>query len=494
MKALAYYRISKDTEGDALGVARQRKEVRALAKARGWELVEFDENDRSAFKKQDRPKFAEMLTALRAPDGPRIITAWANDRLYRHPQDGLDLMEAARDASAVVVTVKDGETDPRTAAGQMVMGILAQVARFESARKSERLRAKHAELSARGAWGGGPRPFGFDIVGGRKVDGKPARLVPNLREAKALRSAAERVLGGVSLHRVMTDWNAEGLITPKGRRWLGQKVRCSLLSPTVAGFRVHDGRRVTGVWEPVLTEAVHDLLVAKLSANKKPKVTATVNPRRFPLTGIVRCELCGFGMVGHTRGERRDRFYVCGSRRGCGRLRVSANPVETAVFEAVYHHWGALVADGDEPDETPIGPTAEEQALLNELHEHEAKRDALAADRERFGWTDGEYQAARSVHVEAIIALEARLTDVLMDREEPEIPLAEQFEMAEDYERRRAAGELTEAEVQRTGAWVRSMVEHVTITQGVKPAKGVARPDPSDRVRITWRQTKSAAA
>jgi DNA invertase Pin-like site-specific DNA recombinase len=37
------------------------------------------------------------------------------------------------------------------------MGVLAQVSRFESKRRSERLRSKHRELREAGAWQGGQR-------------------------------------------------------------------------------------------------------------------------------------------------------------------------------------------------------------------------------------------------------------------------------------------------------------------------------------------------
>ncbi|HEY1635197.1 MAG TPA: recombinase family protein [Acidimicrobiales bacterium] len=48
--AVVYARISKDDNGDGLGVARQEKDGRALCKRRGWSVAEvIVDNDLSAF-------------------------------------------------------------------------------------------------------------------------------------------------------------------------------------------------------------------------------------------------------------------------------------------------------------------------------------------------------------------------------------------------------------------------------------------------------------
>jgi hypothetical protein len=47
-----YLRIAKDSTGKRLGVWRQRADCRALAKARGWTVVEeYVDNSISAYKK-----------------------------------------------------------------------------------------------------------------------------------------------------------------------------------------------------------------------------------------------------------------------------------------------------------------------------------------------------------------------------------------------------------------------------------------------------------
>ena len=83
---------------------------------------------------------------------------------------------------------------------KMVFTILAAVAEGERDRIRERIRDAKRHLAAQGVFGGGRRPFGFDIV----QDGDVQRMVPNATERaviermKAMRAngATYREIGG----------------------------------------------------------------------------------------------------------------------------------------------------------------------------------------------------------------------------------------------------------------------------------------------------------
>ncbi|MFD8512961.1 recombinase family protein [Streptomyces antimycoticus] len=89
-----YTRISRDDEGDALGVARQRTDCERLADLRTWQPVKiYEDNDVSAFKRNVvRDEFELMLKDLRAGliDG---VVAYDLDRLARQPRDLERLIE-----------------------------------------------------------------------------------------------------------------------------------------------------------------------------------------------------------------------------------------------------------------------------------------------------------------------------------------------------------------------------------------------------------------
>jgi len=62
-----YARISEDSEGRGLGVARQEEDARTIARLRGWEVARvYVDNDVSAFNtKVLRQQFERMLEDLR---------------------------------------------------------------------------------------------------------------------------------------------------------------------------------------------------------------------------------------------------------------------------------------------------------------------------------------------------------------------------------------------------------------------------------------------
>jgi DNA invertase Pin-like site-specific DNA recombinase len=87
-------RISRDDEGESLGVARQQQDCERLADLRSWQVVKtYEDNDVSAFKRNVvRDEFELMLRDLRSGliDG---IVAYDLDRLARQPRDLERLIE-----------------------------------------------------------------------------------------------------------------------------------------------------------------------------------------------------------------------------------------------------------------------------------------------------------------------------------------------------------------------------------------------------------------
>src|SRR5688572_22951930 len=67
MQAAVYTRISDDSLGTGLGVARQEADCRALAERLGWQVAEvYSDNDQSAFNGTSRPQYLRMLADLEA--------------------------------------------------------------------------------------------------------------------------------------------------------------------------------------------------------------------------------------------------------------------------------------------------------------------------------------------------------------------------------------------------------------------------------------------
>ena len=81
-----YCRISQDSDGLGLGVARQEMDCRELVNGHGWSVHDtYVDNDQSAFTGKRRPSYERLLADLTAGEIDAVVV-WHQDRLTRHPR------------------------------------------------------------------------------------------------------------------------------------------------------------------------------------------------------------------------------------------------------------------------------------------------------------------------------------------------------------------------------------------------------------------------
>lgn len=317
--AVIYARISKDDEGDRLGVDRQERLCRELAKQYGLDVVELlVDNDVSAYARKPRPAFEQLVTMLKAGSVDTVL-AYHADRLYRRTTDLERLVAIVEGSAAQVHTVAAGNVDLTTASGRMVARMLGAAAQHESERLGERIKVKNDELAAAGKPPGGRPPFGY---------GKGYEIQPV--EAEAVRYMAKRVLEGGSLLRIARELDAMGVTTREGRSWHHSSVRAALINPAVAGLRVHR-REVAGPgqWEPVLDRAIWEQVRTVLADPERKRKRPA---RTYLLAGLVQtCD--GDAMNGRPVDDRRTystRMPTVGRS-----MVVGADDLENTVVETV---------------------------------------------------------------------------------------------------------------------------------------------------------------
>jgi DNA invertase Pin-like site-specific DNA recombinase len=157
VELIAYYRVSTARQGESgLGLEAQRAKVEALAAERRAEVVaEFIEVESG--RKADRPQLAAALTEARRR-GAAVAVAKL-DRIARDAELVLRLSrEAEANGMAGFLFCDLPDIDATTAAGRMVLSVMASVAEFEGRRISERTREALQQAKARGVKLGGLRP------------------------------------------------------------------------------------------------------------------------------------------------------------------------------------------------------------------------------------------------------------------------------------------------------------------------------------------------
>ncbi|MCA1713294.1 MAG: recombinase family protein, partial [Actinobacteria bacterium] len=279
-----YVRISRDTEREGLGVARQLADCRSLAERRGWTRVEvYEDNDLSAYSGRPRPAYLRLLEDIRTGKVRRIV-AWHPDRLHRSPVELESFIDLVEESGCQIETVRSGAVDLTTPAGRLNARVLGGFARYESEHRSDRVRSKLAHNAAAGKHHGGTRPYGW----------QDDRVTLDEDEAEHVRTAARLLLAGNSAMAVARALNATGSRNTSGTEWSGVTVRSLLIRPRNAGLRQHHGRvleGVKGLWEPILDADTYEQVRVLLSDPAR-RTNPGSNGRTYLLSGIARCGIC----------------------------------------------------------------------------------------------------------------------------------------------------------------------------------------------------------
>ncbi|HKD97445.1 MAG TPA: recombinase family protein, partial [Micromonosporaceae bacterium] len=216
-----YLRLSLDRDGKT-AIERQEADNRAWAARNGLEVraVHVDRG-RSGFKNITRRGFDDAIAALTTGVVGTLLV-WKVDRLSRRGmgQVGTVLDDVER-AGGRIVFVQDG-LDTAQPQSRLVLALLSEVARSESANIGFRVASAKAHLKGLGNWVGGPAPYGL------RPD-KTGHLEHDPATADTAREIAERMLAGETLARVARDLNDRGVPSPRGVAWtatsIGQLVR-----------------------------------------------------------------------------------------------------------------------------------------------------------------------------------------------------------------------------------------------------------------------------
>ena len=323
---MIYVRISRDPEGLRAGVERQRVDCLRFCEERRWSVLGvYEDNDTSAYSGTPRNGYEALLRALKVQRADALV-CWHPDRLHRSPKE-LETFIDLIDATGVSVhSVTAGDFDLSSAEGRMLARITGSVARHESERKSERVRRAKQQEAAEGRFHGGGRPFGYQTDG----------VTLDRAEAELIREAARKIVRGGSCRSIANDWNAAGVLTPRGGRWVGQVVRRVLLSPRIRGYREYRGEIVgKGAWEPILDPEAGASVEAVLLSPDRVTNGGVIGRRNY-LAGYVFCGRCETRLFTAVVNKMPGMSCRKGSTpTGCGRLTVKTAPLDAMVRSIV---------------------------------------------------------------------------------------------------------------------------------------------------------------
>lgn len=345
-------------------MARQEKACRDLAERLGWSVdVVRKDNSVSASSGLRRPGFEALLLDVSIGTVDAVL-AWHPDRMARRPDDLERLITVVEKRRAKVATVEAGEYDLSTPSGRATARTVIAWARAEVEHKGSRQKASNRQAAEAGKVGWTRRPFGYDRVNGEVV------VVED--EAEALRDAATRVRAGESLASIVRTLTDRGVRTSTGAEFSVTTLRRLLLNPRMSGEAFYIGERVAaGTWQPILDTDTQSAVAAVLRDPRRRVQTSTT--RRYPLSGAIRCGICGGDarVYATTADGRRERYvaYRCRKPHLTRRLDL--------VDEVVVR---VLLARLERPDAADLFSAATDVAATQrEIAELRTRLDDLAA-------------------------------------------------------------------------------------------------------------------
>jgi site-specific DNA recombinase len=255
-------------------------------------------------------------------------------------------------------------------------------AEAEVEKTSRRLRRQRLQAAEFGELNtGGRRRFGFVGRGKQRVS-----LARALAEQEAAREAAARVIEGDSLRGIVNDWNERGIKTSTGGKWNTRSLRQMLLSPAIAGLRVHHGKLQAEPakvkvgpkqWEPVAPILDRETWEQVRTILTDPSRITTVGggQPRYLLIGMVWCGVCGSRLRckmqrhgGKDQESKRYLAYYCPQyhvTRNAAKLEGHVLKEFFKALEAEREAFGHAAQSVSKND--PIGPLRDRQAVLTGL-------------------------------------------------------------------------------------------------------------------------------
>lgn len=463
--AAIYARMSSDPGETRAGVDRQVEDCRALADRLGWAVAgTYVDNDLSAFSGKPRPEYERMLTDL--SDGlVDAVIVYNIDRLTRRPAELEAFHAAVRTAKVEHVRFVTGDTDLHTTDGLLMARILGAFAAKESANIGRRVARKMEQNAIEGKpHGGSRRPYGYasDMT----------TVIPD--EAATYRQLVARFLAGESTRSLASWLNDQQVPTVTGSDWITTTVKGMLTNPRYAGLRTHRGTVIgRAQWEAIISEDDHRRVLARYAARKTSGRRA---PQRYLLSGLLRCGKCGTRLYSSARttNGKSTRRYVCLSgpdHGGCGRLTITADPLERLVADAVLYR----LDTPDLADALAGRSSADERTrgLSESIVEADAHLEELSLAYANRHITMREWMTAKEPIAQRLEAAQRQLAQVTHTS-----ALTGLIGNGEELGRSWSGLNLS-----RQNAIVTALVDHIEIAPG-RP--GVQTLDPA-RVGVRWR-------
>jgi len=332
VSAACYIRVSTEDQTEYSPDA-QKKALEEYASQHGMRILPdhvYIDAGVSARKASTRPAFMAMIAAAKRHPSPfSVILVHKFDRFARNREDSIVYKSMLRRQCGVrVLSITERLEDDRM--GLILEAMLEAMAEYYSINLGEEVRKGMVEKARRGELQTSP-PFGY-----RAADNL---LTPVPEEAEIVQQLFQRCLDGTSIAALSRWTKDQGVLSHRGNPIDSRGIRYILQNPVYIGkLRWGSGEEKTvadGAHKPLVDTNTFYAVQSMLAQNtvRHEKHAQPSGARRHWLSGLVKCSVCGGGMIFSRPYALRCGKYVKGR---CERSQfVSAENLETAILEQI---------------------------------------------------------------------------------------------------------------------------------------------------------------
>ena len=216
MKAIGYTRVSTEQQADGgVSLDAQKKKIEAMATVRGADLVEIIVDAGASGKNLKRSGAERLLDMVNRKEIDAVIILKL-DRLTRSVKDLAELLEVFDKRGVSLISVEES-LDTGTAAGRLVLNVMASVSQWEREVIGERTSSALQHKKSQGERVG-TVPFGY------RLDADGVHFVADAQEQAIFSRIIELRKSGLSLRAISEELNLSGFQTRSGSEWKHQYV------------------------------------------------------------------------------------------------------------------------------------------------------------------------------------------------------------------------------------------------------------------------------
>lgn len=245
--------------------------------------------------------------------------------------------------------------ETETPAGKLQLNIMGAISEFERGTIADNVKMGMMARAREGKWNGG-KVLGYDVVEipseGKKR--KETKLVINDKEAMTVRRIFELYSEGHGYKATVNRVNKEGHKSKRGNAFSTASIKEILKNPVYIGkirYNVrqdwNEKRRKNINPNPILVDGEHDSIIdnetwekVQIILKDRSKTHNRVYDSEFPLSGLLKCPVCGASMtISRSYHKRKDgtkkvaEYYACGNWKNKGTAVCNSNSIRAKVAD-----------------------------------------------------------------------------------------------------------------------------------------------------------------